>query len=134
MNDSNSENMNSDTGSATSLTSSNIESSISQPLSVVPLKEKIHLDLDLDLKNEYNESCLDDPYDKECNKFLLKKELIESEVLRENPNQHPNLYPSLDDPNFIIKIAEKKEFRDNSYNGEIYDVKKHSEILNNADF
>jgi len=86
------------------------------------------------LKDEYNESCIDNPYDKECNKFLLKKELIESEVLRENPEQHPNLYPSLDDPNFIIKIAEKKEFRDNSYNGEIYDVKKHSEILNNADF
>ena len=130
MNDSNSENMNSDTSSATTL---NIDENSSQPLSV-PLKEKIHLDLDLDLKNEYNESCLDDPYNKECNKFLLKKELLESEVLRENPDQHPNLYPSLDDPNFIIKIAEKKEFRDNSYNGEIYDVKKHSEILNNADF
>lgn len=88
----------------------------------------------INLKDEYDESCLDDPYDKECNKFLLKKELTESDVLRENPDQHPNLYPSLDDPNFIIKIAEKKEFRDNSYNGEIYDVKKHSEILNNADF
>ena len=94
------------------------------------LKEKMKIDL----KDEYNESCLDDPYDKECNKFLLKKELTESEILKETPDEHPNLYPSLDDPNFIIKIAEKKEFRDNSYNGEIYDVKKHSEILNNADF
>ena len=109
--------------------SENTDPSSSNMLST-PLKEKIRLDL----KDEYNESCIDNPYDKECNKFLLKKELIESEVLRENPEQHPNLYPSLDDPNFIIKIAEKKEFRDNSYNGEIYDVKKHSEILNNADF
>lgn len=118
-----------ESSSATSSTSSRNNASSSQPLTV-PLKEKIKLDL----KDEYNENCLNDPYDKECNKFLLKKELIESEVLRKNPDQHPNLYPSLDDPNFIIKIAEKKEFRDNSYNGEIYDVKKHSEILNNADF
>jgi Helicase conserved C-terminal domain/Type III restriction enzyme, res subunit len=133
MNNSNSENNESNTNSGrSSATSSNVDTSTSKSLSVVPLKEKIRFDLDL--KDEYNESCLDDPYDKECNKFLLKKELIESEVLRENPEQHPNLYPSLDDPNFIIKIAEKKEFRDNSYNGEIYDVKKHSEILNNADF
>jgi hypothetical protein len=128
-----SKNNNSDTSSSssgeTSEPSSNIEMNRSHSLHV-PLKEKIKLDL----KDEYNESCIDDPYDKECNKFLLKKELTESEVLRENPDQHPNLYPSLDDPNFIIKIAEKKEFRDNSYNGEIYDVKKHSEILNNADF
>jgi superfamily II DNA or RNA helicase len=119
----------SESSSATSSAISSDTTASSQPLTV-PLKEKIKLDL----KDEYNESCLDDPYDKECNKFLLKKELVESEVLRENPDQHPNLYPSLDDPNFIIKIAEKKEFRDNSYNGEIYDVKKHSEILNNADF
>jgi hypothetical protein len=127
MNHSNSENNNSDTSSMSSSATSNTSTSLSL---IAPLKEKIKLDL----KDEYNESCLDDPYDKECNKFLLKKELLESDILRENPGQHPNLYPSLDDPNFIIKIAEKKEFRDNSYNGEIYDVKKHSEILNNADF
>uniref|UniRef100_A0A6C0CVE0 Helicase ATP-binding domain-containing protein n=1 Tax=viral metagenome TaxID=1070528 RepID=A0A6C0CVE0_9ZZZZ len=132
---SNSKNNNSNTPE-TSSSSSTMGSEVSETprpsllLSTTPLKEKIKLDL----KDEYNESCLDDPYNKECNKFLLKKELVESEVLRENPDQHPNLYPSLDDPNFIIKIAEKKEFRDNSYNGEIYDVKKHSEILNNADF
>ena len=131
MNSSDSENNNSNTNSMPSTASlgASLDASISKSLPA-PLKEKIKLDL----KNKYDESCLDDPYDKECNKFLLKKELVESEVLRENPDQHPNLYPSLDDPNFIIKIAEKKEFRDNSYNGEIYDVKKHSEILNNADF
>ena len=134
MNHSNSKNNNSNTPE-TSSSSSTMGSEVSETpspslLLSTSLKEKIKLDL----KDEYNESCLDDPYNKECNKFLLKKELVESEVLRENPDQHPNLYPSLDDPNFIIKIAEKKEFRDNSYNGEIYDVKKHSEILNNADF
>jgi hypothetical protein len=44
------------------------------------------------------------------------------------------LYPSLNDPNFSLKIAEKKEFHDTKYDGEIYDLKKHSDVLSKADF
>ena len=40
----------------------------------------------------------------------------------------------MNDPNFNLKIAEKKEFSDNRYDGEIYDVKKQAEILSKADF
>jgi superfamily II DNA or RNA helicase len=88
----------------------------------------------INLKDEYDIKCLDNQFHKKCNKFLLKKELLEREELADKPELHKELYPNLNDPNFIIKIAEKEEFNDNSYNGEIYDVKKHSDILNNAEF
>jgi superfamily II DNA or RNA helicase len=114
-------------------TISRVETNIS-PSSIFNLKKNTEVKRDIELKEEYDIDCIENPYTKECNNFLLKKELLESEALRETPQEHSNLYPNLNDPNFIIKIAEKKEFRDNSYNGEIYDVKKHSEILNNADF
>ena len=88
----------------------------------------------INLKDEYDIKCEDNPFHKKCNKFLLKKELLQREELADKPELHKELYPNLNDPNFIIKIAEKEEFNDNSYNGEIYDVKKHSDILNNAEF
>ena len=44
------------------------------------------------------------------------------------------LYPNLNDPNFLIKIAEKKEFNDTEYNGEIYDVEIEGDKLCNAQF
>jgi hypothetical protein len=45
------------------------------------------------------------------------------------------LYPNLNDPNFNIKIAEKKEFNDTKYDGEIYkNIKEHADELANADF
>jgi hypothetical protein len=65
---------------------------------------------------------------------LLKKELLERNVLEENPEQNDYLYPTLNDPNFNIKIAEKKEFNDTKYDGTIYDVKEQAEILSKADF
>ena len=88
----------------------------------------------INLKGEYDIKCEDNQFHKKCNKFLLKKELLEREELAEEPDAHKDLYPNLNDPNFIIKIAEKQEFNDNKYDGEIYDVKKYSEILNNAEF
>jgi len=88
----------------------------------------------INLKEEYDIKCEDNQFHKKCNKFLLKKELLEREELAAEPNAHKELYPNLNDPNFIIKIAEKEEFNDNKYDGEIYDVKKYSEILNNAEF
>jgi hypothetical protein len=73
-------------------------------------------------------------YDKTCNKFVLKKEMIERTELAKNPEEDSYLYPSLNDPNFIVKIAEKKEFSDTKYDGKIYDIKEQAEILANAEF
>jgi len=73
-------------------------------------------------------------FDKTCNKFVLKKEMIERSELAKNPEEDSYLYPSLNDPNFIVKIAEKKEFSDTKYDGKIYDIKKQAEILANAEF
>ena len=44
------------------------------------------------------------------------------------------LYPQLNDPLFNVKIAKRKEFADTSYDGTIYDIKKQSDLLCNADF
>jgi len=73
-------------------------------------------------------------YDAKCNKFVLKKELIERKELAKNPDEDDYLYPSLNDPNFIVKIAEKKEFSDTRYDGEIHEIKKRATILDNAEF
>ena len=65
------------------------------------------------------------------NRFLDEKENLE----REHPlKNHEYLYPDLNDPNFNIKIALKKEFRDAKYDGEIKDIEKQSNLLCNAKF
>jgi len=90
-----------------------------------------------DLKGEYEKNNCAAPgneYDKTCNKFLLKKELVERNELGQHPEEDDYLYPSLNDPNFTVKIAEKKEFNDNRYDGKIYDIKEQAELLANAEF
>ena len=91
-----------------------------------------------ELKQEYELNQCDNPenqYSKECNTFLLKKELAEYNYLTENTDENESLYPSLDDPNFIVKIAEKKEFNDTKYDGDIYqDIQKRADMLGNAEF
>jgi hypothetical protein len=57
------------------------------------------------MERDYNKSTF--------NQFLNKKELMNRAELLENKD-YGFLYPSLDDPNFNIKIAEKKEFNDTS--------------------
>lgn len=53
-------------------------------------------------------------------------------------NAYNFLYPTLDDPEFNIKIASKKEFADTKYDGTIQNsleaIKKHSNKMCNADF
>lgn len=44
------------------------------------------------------------------------------------------LYPTLDDPDFNIKIAKRKEFNNTKYDGTIYNVEEKSNQLCNADF
>jgi hypothetical protein len=75
-------------------------------------------------------------YSKKCgnNKEQLKIELENRKELESNPTQHDYLYPVLDDPNFNIKIAQKKEFSDTKYDGSIYDVEKYSDILKTAEY
>lgn len=46
----------------------------------------------------------------------------------------PYLYPNLNDANFNINLATRKEFYDTQYDGEIKDVEKESEVMCNADF
>ena len=55
------------------------------------------------------------------------------------PDGYDFLYPELDDPNFNIKIAKRKEFYDTRYDGDIddekkRDVKKWADTLCNAEF
>jgi len=53
-------------------------------------------------------------------------------------NTYNFLYPTLDDPEFNIKIASKKEFADTRYDGTVQDsleaIKKYSNKMCNADF
>jgi|TARA_B110000093_G_scaffold62731_1_gene67909 hypothetical protein len=104
------------------------------------------------LKDEYmKNNCDSDKISKECNNFKLKKEIIERQQIQELEESESNgdresmnevnkimnkdiLYPQLDDPKFIIKIAEKKEFYDTKYDGRIMEIKEQSNIMNNASF
>jgi hypothetical protein len=72
--------------------------------------------------------------DKENNKLILINELKNSENLKQNSHLNEFLYPNLDDPNFNIKIAEKKEFSDTKYDGTIHDIKKYVDSLSNVEF
>tara|TARA_Y100000816_G_scaffold292515_1_gene288222 strand:- start:5507 stop:9376 length:3870 start_codon:yes stop_codon:yes gene_type:complete len=65
-----------------------------------------------------------------CNKFLLKKEVTERKKIGDD---YPDLYPTMNDPNFSLKIAEKREFRDTMYDGDIYDVEERANILSNLE-
>ena len=97
----------------------------------------------VELKQMFDENKCGNPmnnYSSDCNKFLLRKEYLEAEQFKilpqENENSPDYLYPSLNDPSFNIKIAEKKEFNDTKYDGEIHrdDIEEYAEILSKADF
>ena len=99
-----------------------------------------NMNINLDEKNKELEEdykrnkCNDDLYSKECNNLLLKKEALEGQILTQQENTN-DIYPLLDDPNFIVKIAEKKEFSDNKYDGAIHEIKEYAEKMNaNLDF
>jgi len=92
---------------------------------------------DIDLEAEFNKiDCNDEKfYSNECNKFLLKRELLEGQFLSKHSEIDPYLYPSLSDTNFNIKIATKKEFNDTKYDGTIHkNIKEQADILAKADF
>jgi len=99
--------------------------------------ENIHY-CDINLEKDYKTAI--SPI--EHNKFLLKKEFIERKCLEEHDNNVTDdnetnsfLYPNLNDINFNIKIAEKKEFNDTKYDGTIHEnIKKYADMLAKADF
>ena len=76
-------------------------------------------------------------YTKKCgsnNKKQLDIELENREELSEESDKNGFLYPTLDDPNFNIKIFQKKEFSDTKYDGTIYNVEDYSNILKTAEY
>jgi hypothetical protein len=80
-----------------------------------------------DIQNTYNKKCTN-------NELLLKTEEENSKELAKNPNKDQFLYPNLNDPNFNIKISQKKEFSDTRYDGTIYNVKDYADILAKAEY
>ena len=76
-------------------------------------------------------------YSKECNQFLLNKELAEKNYLaqHESEREFDYLYPNLNDAEFNVKIAEKREFNDTKYDGTLHeDIKEYADFLAKADF
>lgn len=69
------------------------------------------------------------------NTLKNKQELLERADLSENSGNYDFLYPSLNDPLFNVKIAERKEFNDTQYDGEIHkDIATQADKLCNSEF
>ncbi len=64
------------------------------------------------------------------NDFLLQKEREEYN----DDETNPILYPTLNDPNFSYKIAQKQEFADTKYDGETDDIRKKANLLCDSKF
>jgi hypothetical protein len=74
------------------------------------IKEEI---VPADLKKLFIDNACSDPdnmYSKKCNEFLLKKEWLESLELKDL-TEFNFLYPTLNDPNFNVKISQKKRIQ-----------------------
>ena len=70
---------------------------------------------------------------KEYNASLNENEKLHHDFLKKN-SKYDFLYPELDDPNFNVKIASRKEFFDTQYDGTIHDVKTQAEKMCNVKF
>jgi hypothetical protein len=87
------------------------------PIKVVPQPEIVHVLEEDEKKFDTNDI-----------------ELMNRAELERNEDEYSYLYPNLDDPNFNIKIAERKEFHDTRYDGQIHDVEEYSNKICNAEF
>lgn len=69
------------------------------------------------------------------NETPLQREKRQYDYLKENPNATAHgeyeTYPTLNDPNFAVKLAKRKEFFHTRYDGTIYGVKQRSDTLCN---
>jgi hypothetical protein len=64
------------------------------------------------------------------NAILLQKEHDEYEANAQSPsNDYDFLYPHLNDPNFIVKLANHKEFYDTQYDGQIHSIEDYANKL-----
>ena len=87
------------------------------------------------LYEKYSNLDCNNNYTKECNEFKLKKEQVERTCLSDILETNDTLYPNLNDRNFNIKIAQKKEFNGMKYDGTIHkDIKGHANKLANMPF
>lgn len=77
-----------------------------------------------------------DPPSPESLKIMNKKTNVAEieEGLAAKTKHRDYLYPSLNDPDFNIKIALRKEFNTSQFDGEIYDIEKHANEMCNAKF
>ena len=62
------------------------------------------------------------------------REIANREDIAAHEGEYSYLYPVMDDPQFNVKIAERKEFFDTRYDGTIHPVEEEAEKLCNAEF
>jgi hypothetical protein len=121
-------------------TSVNVDTNVSDTLTSTSIPSTSSSVVSSDTGNQLEEykniNCNDENFfTSECNKFQLKKEIAEGNYLSEHENDNEYLYPNLNDKQFNIKIATKKEFNDTKYDGIIYEnIKQQADILAKADF
>ena len=70
----------------------------------------------------------------EKNAELNQTELTEHQSWQASEATYPYLYPNLNDPQFNLKIAQKKEFADTRYDGQILTISEQAEKMCNAEF
>ena len=73
----------------------------------------------------------------DSNSFINKREILNRNFISANEDKFENLYPSLDDSDFNIKIALKKEFNETKYDGTIFsvdEIEEQAKKLCEADF
>lgn len=118
------------------------ESPIESLESDIPIQKDMDMKVDLDVAVDVDVAVAVDEskslqtlFDntKNDNLFLLEKEKLEASSSR-NRTEYDFLYPTLDDPNFNIKIASKKEFNDTKYDGSIKDIEQQANALCGAEF
>lgn len=68
------------------------------------------------------------------NAFLAKKEHFEYSRNTTETDSYDFLYPTLNDPQFNVKLAQKKEFQETKFDGTIYDIAKQSNALCESKF
>lgn len=84
---------------------------------------------DADFENDLG-AVPDDVESGDYNEYMRKKEIYESR----NIENLPELYPTLDDPEFSVKIANKQEFADTRYRDGAGDIEEEAKKYENAEF
>ena len=93
-------------------------------------EEEVNEEVNEELSELYKKVESQDDKKKLLNEFLNKKEILNRIDILQN-RDYSFLYPNLDDPNFNIKIAEKKEFYDTASDIKIKNVKEEADVICN---